>query len=120
MNPLVAAVLMPLSRGVIISGGVPRGARRAEGRGLTAIIILLPVVLILGAVFAGLLVYAARSGQVDDPDDPPERILHDQIRLSDPAARPLAGAELLQLSLHLIRERAESEIPAGQLDLRTP
>lgn len=41
------------------------------------IVILLPIAVGLGAVFAGLFVFAARSGQFDDLDDPPERILHD-------------------------------------------
>lgn len=44
---------------------------------MTAILILLPVALVLGGVFAGLFIYAVRSGQYDDLDDPPERILHD-------------------------------------------
>ncbi len=44
---------------------------------MRAILFLLPVALLLGAVFAGLFVYAVRSGQFDDLDDPPERILHD-------------------------------------------
>ncbi len=44
---------------------------------MTAIVILLPVALVLGAVFAALFVYAAKSGQFDDLDDPPERMLHD-------------------------------------------
>jgi cbb3-type cytochrome oxidase maturation protein len=42
-----------------------------------AILFLLPVALILGGIFAGLFVYAVRSGQFDDLDDPPERMLHD-------------------------------------------
>ena len=41
------------------------------------VVILLPMAVVLGAVFAGLFVAAARSGQFDDLDDPPERILHD-------------------------------------------
>lgn len=44
---------------------------------MRAILFLLPVALILGGVFAGLFVYAVRSGQFDDLDDPPERMLHD-------------------------------------------
>lgn len=44
---------------------------------MTAILILLPVVLVMGGVFAGLFVHAARSGQFDDLDDPAERVLHD-------------------------------------------
>ena len=44
---------------------------------MTAILILLPVVLVIGGVFAGLFVHAARSGQFDDLDDPAERVLHD-------------------------------------------
>jgi cbb3-type cytochrome oxidase maturation protein len=33
--------------------------------------------LTLGAVFGVLFAYAVRSGQFDDLDDPPERILRD-------------------------------------------
>ena len=41
------------------------------------IVVLLPLAVLLGAVFAILFVAAARQGQFDDLDDPPERILHD-------------------------------------------
>lgn len=41
------------------------------------IVILLPIAVALGALFALLFVAAARSGQFDDLDDPPERILRD-------------------------------------------
>ena len=41
------------------------------------VVILIPVAVALGAVFAGLFVAAARSGQFDDLDDPAERVLHD-------------------------------------------
>lgn len=44
---------------------------------MNAVLFLLPVALVLGGVFAALFVYAARSGQFDDLDDPPERVLHD-------------------------------------------
>lgn len=44
---------------------------------MRAILFLLPVALVLGGVFAGLFIYAVRSGQYDDLDDPPERMLHD-------------------------------------------
>jgi len=44
---------------------------------VNAILFLLPIALILGAVFAGLFIYAVRSGQFDDLDDPPRRILKD-------------------------------------------
>lgn len=44
---------------------------------MTAILFLLPVALLLGGIFAGLFLYAVRSGQYDDLDDPPERMLHD-------------------------------------------
>jgi cbb3-type cytochrome oxidase maturation protein len=39
--------------------------------------ILLPVAIILGAVFAVLFVVAVRHGQFDDLDDPPRRMLKD-------------------------------------------
>lgn len=45
---------------------------------MDVIVILLPVALGLGALFAVLFVSAARSGQFDDLDDPPERILHEE------------------------------------------
>lgn len=41
------------------------------------LILLIPVAIGLGGAFAVLFVYAVRSGQFDDLDDPPERILHD-------------------------------------------
>lgn len=44
---------------------------------MNAILILLPVAIALGAIFAVLFVRAARQGQFDDLDDPPKRILKD-------------------------------------------
>ena len=44
---------------------------------MRAVLFLLPVALVLGGVFAGLFLYAARQGQFEDLDDPPERILRD-------------------------------------------
>lgn len=44
---------------------------------MNVVLILLPVAVGLGAVFAFLFVGAARTGQFDDLDDPPDRILHD-------------------------------------------
>ncbi|MDH4045559.1 MAG: cbb3-type cytochrome oxidase assembly protein CcoS [Gemmatimonadota bacterium] len=44
---------------------------------MNALLYLLPIAVGLGAVFAILFVKAVRSGQFDDLDDPPERILHD-------------------------------------------
>jgi len=44
---------------------------------VNAVLFLLPIAILLGAVFAVLFVLAVRAGQFDDLDDPPERILHD-------------------------------------------
>ena len=44
---------------------------------MNAVLFLLPIAVLLGAVFVVLFVLAARSGQFDDLDDPPERMLHD-------------------------------------------
>lgn len=44
---------------------------------MNAVLFLVPIAVLLGAVFAVLFVLAVRSGQFDDLDDPPERILHD-------------------------------------------
>jgi cbb3-type cytochrome oxidase maturation protein len=44
---------------------------------MRGVLILLPAVLVLGGVFAGLFIYAVRRGEFDDLDDPPERMLRD-------------------------------------------
>jgi cbb3-type cytochrome oxidase maturation protein len=44
---------------------------------MNAILFLLPIALLLGAVFAVLFAVAAVRGQFDDLDDPPVRILKD-------------------------------------------
>lgn len=42
---------------------------------MNAILFLLPLAILLGAVFAVLFVVAVSRGQFDDLDDPPKRIL---------------------------------------------
>jgi len=42
-----------------------------------AILFLLPVALLLGGIFAWLFLRAVKSGQFDDLDDPPVRMLED-------------------------------------------
>ena len=44
---------------------------------MNAVFFLLPIAIGLGAVFAWLFLRAARSGQFDDLDDPPRRMLDD-------------------------------------------
>lgn len=44
---------------------------------MNAVILLLPLALVLGGVFAFLFLRAARDGQFDDLDDPPTRMLKD-------------------------------------------
>ena len=44
---------------------------------MNSIFFLLPIALLLGAIFAALFVKAVKDGQFDDLDDPPERMLHD-------------------------------------------
>ncbi len=44
---------------------------------MNALLLLIPVAVGLAAVFLVLFLGAARSGQFDDLDDPPTRILHD-------------------------------------------
>ncbi len=44
---------------------------------MRGILILIPAALLLGGIFLGLFIAAARRGQFDDLDDPPKRILHD-------------------------------------------
>ena len=44
---------------------------------MNALVWLVPVAIALGAVFVILFLSAVRSGQFDDLDDPPQRILQD-------------------------------------------
>ena len=44
---------------------------------MSAVFLLLPLALLLGAAFVGLFLYAVRDGQMDDLDDPPLRLLLD-------------------------------------------
>ena len=44
---------------------------------MDAIFFLLPIAVLLGAVFAILFVVSVKRGQFDDLDDPPKRILRD-------------------------------------------
>jgi len=44
---------------------------------MRALLIVIPTALLLGGIFLVLFIVAARHGQFDDLDDPPERILHD-------------------------------------------
>lgn len=44
---------------------------------MDAVLFLLPIAVLLGALFAVMFVVAAARGQFDDLDDPPERMLHD-------------------------------------------
>ena len=44
---------------------------------MNALIFLLPLAILLGAVFAVLFMVAVKDGQFDDLDDPPERMLKD-------------------------------------------
>lgn len=44
---------------------------------MNALVFLIPVAIGIAAVFLGFFLWAARSGQFDDLDDPPERMLRD-------------------------------------------
>lgn len=44
---------------------------------MSAVFFLLPLAVLLGALFAVLFVRAAARGQFDDLDDPPRRVLED-------------------------------------------
>jgi cbb3-type cytochrome oxidase maturation protein len=44
---------------------------------MNAVAFLLPLMVLLGAVFAVMFFVAAAKGQFDDLDDPPERILRE-------------------------------------------
>ncbi len=44
---------------------------------MNAVFLLLPLAMALGAIFAGLFLLAVNDGQMDDLDDPAERVLFD-------------------------------------------
>lgn len=44
---------------------------------MNIVFILIPVAVAMGGVFAALFLRAARDGQFDDLDDPPQRMLRD-------------------------------------------
>ena len=44
---------------------------------MNGVVFLLPIAIFLGLVFLVLFIVAVRSGQFDDVDDPPERMLRD-------------------------------------------
>ena len=45
---------------------------------MRALLILMPATIGIAGIFVWLFVRAARDGQFDDLDDPPERMLHDE------------------------------------------
>ncbi len=55
---------------------------------METIFVLLPLALLIAAIAVGLFIWAARSGQFDDLDTPPVRILFDD----EEPARPKAAA----------------------------
>lgn len=44
---------------------------------MDALFFLVPLALLLGGTFAGGFLWSVRTGQLDDLDDPPRRILRD-------------------------------------------
>jgi cbb3-type cytochrome oxidase maturation protein len=54
---------------------------------MRALLILLPATLLIGGVFAWLFFRAVKGGQFDDLDDPPERVLHDDLMIGRTCAR---------------------------------
>ena len=47
---------------------------------MSVLVWLVPMALVMGSVFAGLFVWAAQSGQLEDLDDPPLRMLEPEVR----------------------------------------
>jgi cbb3-type cytochrome oxidase maturation protein len=62
---------------VVAAKGASLDGWRDGRANVNSIFFLLPIALLLGAIFAFLFVKAVRDGQFDDLDDPPERMLHD-------------------------------------------
>jgi cbb3-type cytochrome oxidase maturation protein len=44
---------------------------------VNALVFLIPIAVLLGAIFAALFIAAVRGGQFDDLDDPPRRVLEE-------------------------------------------
>ena len=81
LNPLVAAILMPLSLAdrdpELVPGAHLRPGRRGGGPPMSVMFVLLPVALLFAGAAVGVFVWAARAGQFDDLETPAVRILHD-------------------------------------------
>jgi len=62
------------------------------------IFVLLPLALLIAAIAAGFFVWAATSGQFDDLETPPVRILFDDEvpRVAAPPTAPVAASRSIQ------------------------
>ena len=45
---------------------------------MDALLFLVPIAVGMGGMFALFFIHAVRSGQFEDLDDPPQRMLHDE------------------------------------------
>jgi len=57
---------------------------------METLFVLLPLALLIAAIAVGFFIWAARSGQFDDLETPPVRMLFDDVEPG--AARPPASA----------------------------
>lgn len=55
---------------------------------MSVLFVLVPVALLLVAVFVGAYAWSSRSGQFDDLTTPAMRALHEDPAVAPPAARP--------------------------------
>ena len=54
---------------------------------MNVIYFMLPLALILGALFVALFIWATKSGQYDDLDTPSKRMLFDEININNKEKR---------------------------------
>lgn len=86
---------------------------------METIFVLMPLALLIAAVAVGFFVWAARTGQFDDLDTPPVRMLFDEEPTGRPNARVAASLPNHDARLPnpdsrlLVRTRRDSECPEG-------
>ncbi len=59
---------------------------------METVFVLLPLALLIAAIAAGFFIWAAKTGQFDDLETPPVRMLFDDVEPE--AARPPAAAAI--------------------------
>lgn len=65
---------------------------------MDVLFVALPVALLLGAAAVAAFILAARSGQFDDLETPPQRVLYDDVEVKPRPQPPISDAAAKQMS----------------------